>query len=54
VFWRTNTPRKQLSNCFTFHLTNFLGHFMNKLMLNRNYFLILSLVESHPIIVFIF
>jgi hypothetical protein len=26
------------SNCFTFHFTKFLSHFLNKLMLNRNYF----------------
>ena len=26
------------SNCFTFHFTKFLSHFLNKLILNRNYF----------------
>ena len=31
---------------FTFHFTKFLSHFLNKLMLNRNYFLILSLVKK--------
>jgi hypothetical protein len=31
---------------FTFHFTKFLSHFLNKLMLNRNYFLVLSLVKK--------
>jgi hypothetical protein len=31
---------------FTFHFTKFLSHFLNKLMLNRNYFLILSVVKK--------
>jgi hypothetical protein len=31
---------------FTFHFTKFLSHFLNKLMLNRNYFLILNLVKK--------
>jgi hypothetical protein len=38
----------------TFHFTKFLSHFLNKLMLNRNYFLILCLVKKSFIIVFIF
>jgi hypothetical protein len=36
----------QSTNCFTFHFTNFPSRFLNKLMLNRNYFLILSLVKE--------
>jgi hypothetical protein len=31
---------------FTFHFTKFLSHFLKKLMLNRNYFLILSLMKK--------
>ena len=31
---------------FTFHFTKFLSHFLNKLMLNRNYFIILSVVKK--------
>ena len=32
--------------CITFHFTKYLGHFLKKLLLNRNYFLILSLVKK--------
>jgi hypothetical protein len=31
---------------FTFHFTKFLSHFLKKLMLNRNYFLILRLANK--------
>jgi hypothetical protein len=34
------------SNSLKFDFTNFLSHFLNKLMLKRNYFLILSLVKK--------